>query len=89
MTATDTPNARPRSSFVRGMIRWLGRALRNLVLFLAIAWASLVIYYSNLPWPAGRVILAVAFGLFAIVCRLGRAPAKDGAGRWPSRSREW
>jgi hypothetical protein len=67
MTATDTPNARPKRSFVRGLIRWLGRALRNFVLFLAITWASLVLYYSNLPWPAGRVILAVAFGLFAIV----------------------
>ena len=67
MTATDTPNARPRRSFVRGMMRWLGRALRNFVLFLAITWASLVIYFSNLPSPAGRVILAVAFGLFAIV----------------------
>ena len=76
MTATDTPNARPRRSFVRGMMRWLGRALRNFVLFLAITWASLVIYFSNLPSPAGRVILAVAFGLFAICCRMDRAPPK-------------
>ncbi len=67
MTATDTPSVPPtRSRFVR-WIRWLGRVLRNVVLFLAITWASLVLYYSNLPWPAGRKVLAVAFGVFGIV----------------------
>jgi hypothetical protein len=48
------------------MIRWIGRALRNVLLVLVIAWAFLVIYYSNLPWPVGRLILAVAFAVFAI-----------------------
>jgi hypothetical protein len=33
---------------------------------LLIAWGVLVIYYSNLPWPMGRLALAVVFGAFAI-----------------------
>lgn len=34
--------------------------------FLLIAWGSLALFYSNLPWPAGRVILALAFAAFAV-----------------------
>jgi len=67
MTTTDTPNVPPARSWLSRAIHWIGRALRNLVLFLAMAWASLVLYYSNLPWPPGRLILALAFGLFAIL----------------------
>ncbi len=67
MTTPDTLTVPPARSRFSRMIRWLGRALLNLVLFLTIVWASLVLYYSNLPWPAGRLILALAFGLFAIL----------------------
>ena len=31
-----------------------------------IAWATLAIYYSNLPWPWLRLVLAGAFAAFAI-----------------------
>ena len=31
-----------------------------------IAWATLAIYYSNLPWPRLRLVLAVGFAAFAI-----------------------
>jgi hypothetical protein len=31
-----------------------------------IAWASLAIYYSNLPWAPARLALAIAFAAFAI-----------------------
>ena len=31
-----------------------------------IAWATLAIYYSNLPWAGSRLILAGAFAAFAI-----------------------
>jgi hypothetical protein len=31
-----------------------------------VAWASLAIYYSNLPWPWLRIALALAFAAFAI-----------------------
>jgi hypothetical protein len=33
---------------------------------LLVAWASLAIYFSNLPWPGVRLALAVAFAGFAI-----------------------
>jgi hypothetical protein len=63
------PNA-PRPSrwpgWVRLPVRWSLKGLKFFLQFLLIAWGSLVIYYSNLPWPAGRLILALAFGLFAI-----------------------
>ena len=31
-----------------------------------ILWATLAIYYSNLPWPGPRLALAIAFASFAI-----------------------
>jgi len=34
--------------------------------FLLALWATLVIYYSNLPWAGLRVVLAVAFAAFSI-----------------------
>jgi Domain of unknown function (DUF4105) len=33
---------------------------------LLILWASLAIYYSNLPWPEVRLVLAIAFAAFAV-----------------------
>jgi hypothetical protein len=33
---------------------------------LLISWASLAIYYSNLPWAWLRVVLAVAFATFSV-----------------------
>jgi hypothetical protein len=33
---------------------------------LLIAWGTLAIYYSNLPWPQARLGLAIVFALFAI-----------------------
>jgi hypothetical protein len=33
---------------------------------LLIAWATLAIYYSNLPWGGARLVLAAAFAAFAI-----------------------
>jgi hypothetical protein len=67
MTATGTQNVQPERSRFSRMIRWIGRVLLNLLLLLVVAWASMVLYYSNLPWAAGRLILALAFGIFAIV----------------------
>jgi hypothetical protein len=46
---------------------------------LLIAWATLAIYYSNLPWPELRLALAAAFAMFAIwglwLSRRRHAPA--------------
>jgi hypothetical protein len=52
---------------------WFGKILRGLFLMvtgliglLFIAWGSLAINYSNLPWPGLRVALAVVFLVFGI-----------------------
>lgn len=29
-------------------------------------WATIALYYSNLPWASGRLLLAAAFGVFAV-----------------------
>ncbi len=47
-------------------LRWLIAAIKVLVEFLVIIWTTLAIYYSNLPWPAVRLGLALAFAAFAI-----------------------
>jgi len=46
-------------------VRWLGVGLGFLLRVLLIAWASLAIYYSNLPWLGLRLALAIAFAGFA------------------------
>jgi hypothetical protein len=45
---------------------WLIAGLWFLCRALLIAWATLAIYYSNLPWPWLRIALALAFAAFAI-----------------------
>jgi hypothetical protein len=40
--------------------------VRALFLVLPVTWATLAIYYSNLPWPTLRLASAVAFAAFAI-----------------------
>jgi len=68
-----------------------------------VAWTTLAIYYSNLPWPALRLGLAVAFAAFAIwafwLSRRPRMPvvaivlALGVVGWWititPSHDRNW
>ena len=45
---------------------WLIAGIGFLFRAVLIAWATLAIYYSNLPWARLRLGLAVAFALFAI-----------------------
>ncbi len=47
-------------------MRWIRIALRSLGQFLLIAWATLAIYYSNLPWRPARLTLAIVFTAFGI-----------------------
>ncbi len=54
-----------RGGFFRRTMRGLRRAFWALFLFLLVVWATLAIYYSNLPWPWARTALAVAFAAFA------------------------
>jgi Domain of unknown function (DUF4105) len=52
--------------FLSGSVRWLVAAVGFLCLALPILWATLAIYYSNLPWFELRLALAAAFAAFAI-----------------------
>src|SRR3954454_1130363 len=61
------------------ILGWLFAGLWRFCQALLITWASLAIYYSNLPWPMARLGLAVAFAAFAIwalwIPRQRRMPA--------------
>lgn len=48
------------------LFSWLAASVRALFLALLVTWATLAIYYSNLPWHALRLASAVAFVAFAI-----------------------
>ena len=48
------------------LLRWLITGIKLGVQILVITWTTLAIYFSNLPWPALRLGLAVAFTAFAI-----------------------
>jgi len=52
--------------FIRGSLGWLIAGLGFLCRILLITWATLAIYYSNLPWGGARLVLAAAFAVFAI-----------------------
>ena len=47
------------------LLRWLITGIKVLVQILVITWTTLAVYFSNLPWPALRLALAVAFAAFA------------------------
>jgi Domain of unknown function (DUF4105) len=65
-TSVETPPAIARRSWVSSVFRWLWVGLRCFVQVLFVLWATLALYYSNLPWPWARVVLAVAFVAFSI-----------------------
>ena len=58
------PPARSRTG--RGLLRAIWRSARVVVLALLLAWASLAIHFSNLPWPLARTLLAIAFAVFGV-----------------------
>ena len=47
-------------------LHWLFTGVWFLCRVLLIAWTSLAIYYSNLPWPELRLGLAAGFAAFAV-----------------------
>jgi hypothetical protein len=53
-------------SFLSRLFGWLGRALWILCQALLIAWGTLVIHFSNLPWPAARLALAACFAIVSV-----------------------
>ena len=52
--------------FLSRPLGWLAAGIWILCQVMLIAWASLAIYWSNLPWAALRLALACAFAAFAI-----------------------
>jgi hypothetical protein len=60
---------KPASSLRRLLftpLRWLAKGIWFLCQALLLTWATLAIYYSNLPWASLRLALAVAFAAFSI-----------------------
>jgi Domain of unknown function (DUF4105) len=64
MTSVDSGPDRVRSGWLRKLPGRLLRAGKFLVLALVLAWASLAIYFSTLPWAGLRIGLALAFAAF-------------------------
>ena len=48
------------------LLRWLLATIRTLCLILLLAWGTLAIYYSNLPWGWARLGLAAVFFIFGV-----------------------
>ncbi len=66
MTATESRPDAVRAGWLRKIPGWLLKGLKFLLMALVVAWASLAIYFSPLPWPGLRIGLAVALAAFGI-----------------------
>jgi hypothetical protein len=66
--STETVQPAPKTwrSWLLSPLRWLLIGLYFLGQVLLVTWATLAIYYSNLPWAWSRLALAVAFAGFSI-----------------------
>jgi hypothetical protein len=103
MPSTESRSAPGPAGWLRTPLRWLLAAAGSLAGFLFVAWGSLALYYSNLPWAWPRVLLALAFPAFGIWAlwiartrraRLVLAALFLGVVAWhlsirPSHDREW
>lgn len=61
--AATTSSPTPRIAALR---RWAWAGASGLVYLLMTAWATLAIYFSNLPWEWPRAVLAAGFAAFAV-----------------------
>jgi Domain of unknown function (DUF4105) len=66
MTTTDSHPDAVRAGWLRKIPGWLFKGIGFLFLALVLAWASLAIYFSTLPWAWLRTGLAIAFAAFGI-----------------------
>ena len=66
MPLTDSHPIQARASWFSRSLRWLLAGVWFFCRLLLVSWASLAIYYSNLPWAWGRVVLAVVFAIFSV-----------------------
>jgi Domain of unknown function (DUF4105) len=70
-------SGRSHRGFLSSVLGWLIKGIWFLCQVFLITWATLAIYYSNLPWAGLRLPLAGAFAAFAIWAL------------WLSRQRRW
>jgi hypothetical protein len=66
MSDRENPAPNASSGWLGKTLGGLLRLLTGFIVFLFIAWATLAIYYSNLPWLGIRVALALAFLVFGV-----------------------
>src|SRR5262245_26061324 len=66
MTITRSHPIKAVASGVATLFRWVLAVLGFVFRLLLVTWATLVIYFSNLPWAWLRLVLAVAFAAFSI-----------------------
>jgi hypothetical protein len=66
MASAGADSTKARANWRTRSLRWLFSPVRFLVLSLLVTWATLAVYYSNLPWPWMRLALAVAFTAFSV-----------------------
>jgi hypothetical protein len=68
-STVETSGGKPLSShrgFFAKSLGWLAAGIWFLCQALLISWATLAIYYSNLPWAGMRLALSAAFAAFTI-----------------------
>lgn len=66
MTTDESPPTIARASWIARILGWLWTGFRVFFQLLMVLWATLAIYYSNLPWHWLRIMLVVAFAAVSI-----------------------
>jgi Domain of unknown function (DUF4105) len=66
MASTDSRQSRKLPVWISKPIRWLLRGISFIFGILLVTWATLALYYSNLPWAWLRLLLALIFLAFSI-----------------------
>ncbi len=66
MASTKSRPTKAKASWLYKVLGWLFSGAKFLFLALVLAWATLAIYYSTLPWAWLRLAAALAFMAFGI-----------------------
>lgn len=66
MNVSDPKSGKAKVKWYKRPIVWLWIFIGLIARVLLISWASLALYYSNLPWPTIRLVLAIAFFVFGV-----------------------
>jgi hypothetical protein len=100
---SERPRPRRLPVWIGRPLRWGWTGLRKFVKGLMILWATLALYWSNLPWWWARVVMAIGFASFSVWAlwvkpsrrpRMGFAAAFISVVMWficipPSHDRPW